>query len=107
MGPAGRRRVPGSGGLVTAQARTATDRVEPDRVPRAAVPAEYNDWVAACIGKGALTVVGQAGKGGAAVGRDRCAGNVDGVGVAASRVVVSDNDLVEVIRVRRGMSPTE
>ena len=29
MDPAGRRRVPGSGRLVTAQARTATDRVEP------------------------------------------------------------------------------
>src|SRR6266496_319649 len=96
MYPAGRRRVPRSGRLVTAQA--AAGQVGPDRVPSAAVAAVENDWAATGIGEGTLTVVGEAGKGGAAVGGDRCPGTV---GVGASRVVVSDDDLVGVIRVSR------
>ena len=54
------------------------------------------------LAEGALTAGGgDAGEGSAAVGGNRCAGDVDGAGVAASRVVVGDDNLLGVIRVSR------
>jgi hypothetical protein len=38
----------------------------------------------------------------AAIGGDRCAGDVDGVGVAASRIVVGHENLVGIIRISHG-----
>ena len=70
----------GSGGLVPAHALTAAGRVEPDSEPSAGWLVVQNNGVAEGIGEGALTVgSGEAGEGGAAVGGDRCAGDVDGV----------------------------
>src|SRR5206468_3421481 len=92
MGPA--IWVPRSGGLVAPKAPTAATSVDPDREPGAGWFVVQNNRVAKGIVEGALTVsLGHAGEGGAAVGGDRCAGDVDGVGVAASRVVVGDNNL--------------
>src|SRR5438034_11643541 len=102
MGPASRGRVRGSGGLVPAEALTTAASVEPDGEPGAAWLIVQNDRVALGTGEGALTAGGsEAGEGGAAVGGDRCAGDVDGAGVAASWIVVSDDGLAGVIWVSR------
>ena len=54
-----------------------------------------NNRVAQSIGEGALTAgVGDAVESGATVSGNRTAGDVDGTGVAASGVVVGDNDLL-------------
>ena len=78
MGPASRVR--GSGGLVSAEALTAAAPVEPDSEPGGGWAVVQNNGVANGIGEGALTAGGgEAGEGGAAVGGDRCAGDVDGL----------------------------
>ncbi|PYK37736.1 MAG: hypothetical protein DME60_12100 [Verrucomicrobia bacterium] len=83
MGPT--IRVPGSGGLVSAQALTAAGSVKPHSVPSVGWPVEENNGVAHGIRERALTAgEGEAAKGGAAVGGDRSPGDVDGAGVAAS-----------------------
>jgi len=87
MGPASRGRVRGSGGLVPAEALTTAASVEPDGEPGAAWLIVQNDRVALGTGEGALTAGGsEAGEGGAAVGGDRCAGDVDGAGLAVLNV---------------------
>src|SRR5207249_2738894 len=61
-----------------------------------------NNGVAKGIGERALAGGGgEAGEGNAAVSGDRCAGDVDRGGEAASRVVVADEYLVGVIWVTR------
>ena len=81
MGPAVGIR--GSGGLVAADALAAAADVEPDREPSAGWLVVQSNGVAQGIGEGALTVgLGEAGEGGATVGGDRCAGDVDRVGKA-------------------------
>src|SRR4029077_19640100 len=96
MGPASGVR--GISGLVAAKALHAALEVDPDREPGAAGALIQNDRVANGIREGALTVgASNAGKRVAAVEGDRCARNVDRVGVATSRVVVGDHDLLEVI----------
>src|SRR5207245_2742491 len=83
MGPA--IRVPGSGGVVPAEALTATAHVKPDSVPSAGWAVVQNNGVALGIGEGALTGGGgEADEGVGAVSGDRCTGDVDGAGVAAS-----------------------
>src|SRR4029077_778002 len=80
----------------------ATAQIEPNGVPSAGWFIVQNNGVAQGIVEGALTIgLGEAGEGGAAVGGDRCAGDVDGTGPAASGVVVADNDLAGVIWVTR------
>ena len=96
MGPA--IRVPRSSGLVTAEALTAAASVQPDSEPGAGWAIVQNNRVAHGIGKRALAAgVGQAGEGVAAIGGNRCARDVDRSGVAASRIIVSYNDLVGII----------
>ena len=100
MGPA--IRVPGSGGLVPAEALSATASIEPDCEPSGAWLVVENNRVAKGIVEGALTIgPSEAGKGGAAVGGDRCAGDIDGARVAAAGIVVGYHNLVGVIRVSR------
>jgi hypothetical protein len=85
MSPASRGGVPGSGGLVAAQAQSAAALIEKGDVPSAGRTVKQNKGLALIIGEGALTIgKGKAGEGVAAVGGDRCAGGVDGDGVAAS-----------------------
>ena len=101
MGPASRVR--GIGGLVAAEALTAAGRIEPDGEPGGVSAIVQKNRVALGTGKGALTAgVGDAGEGSAAVGGDRCAGYVDRTLIAASRVVVGDDNLLRVIRVSPG-----
>ena len=79
MGPA--IRVPGSGGLVPAEAKTAAGLVDPDGEPSAGWLVIQNNWVAHRIGEGAVTSGSRdAGEGAATVGGDRCAGDVERVG---------------------------
>ena len=83
MGPASRVR--GSGGLVSTEALTAAGPIEPDGEPGGGGAIVQNNRVAHGIGEGALTAGGgDAGEGSAAVGGDRCAGDIDRTGVAAS-----------------------
>ena len=83
MGPA--IRVPGSGGLVPAETVTAAAAIEPDGEPGAGWAVVENNRVAERIIEGALTVrPSEPGEGGASIGGDRCAGDVDGGEVAAS-----------------------
>src|SRR5439155_21957168 len=83
MGPA--IRVRGIGGLISAHPLTAAAHVKKDSKPSLAWLVEQNNGVAQGIGERALTGgPGEPGEGGAAVGGDRCAGDVDGVGEAAS-----------------------
>ena len=78
-------RVRRSGRLIAAQALTAAASVEPDGKPGASWAIVQNNGVAHGIGEGALTAGGgEAGESGAAVGRDRCAGDVNGADVAAA-----------------------
>src|ERR1700682_1407492 len=80
MGPASRGGIPGSGGLVPAEAPTAAAAVYPDREPGPGWAVVQSNGVAKGIGEGALTGdgVGEAGVGVAAVGGVRCAGVVGG-----------------------------
>ena len=83
MGPA--IRVPWRGGLVTPKALTAAAAIEPDGIPSSVVALIQDNRVADGIGEGPLTAAsGKPGESGAAVGRDRCAGDVDGADVAAA-----------------------
>ena len=85
MGPASRGGIPGSGGLVPAEAPTAAGQVDPDGKPGAGWAVVQSNGVANGIGERALTAGGgEAGEGVAAIGGVRCAGDVDGGGVAAS-----------------------
>jgi hypothetical protein len=102
MGPASRVR--GIGGLVTTEALATATPIKPHGEPGGGGAIVQNNRVAQSIGEGALTVgTGDAGEGSAAVGGDRRARYVDGTGIAASRVVVGDHNLLRVIRV----SPSE
>jgi hypothetical protein len=101
MGPASRVR--GIGGLVAAQALTAAGRIEPDGEPGGVSAIVQKNRVALGTSKGALTAgVGDAGEGSAAVGGYRRTGYVNRILIAASRVVVGDNNLLRVIRVSPG-----
>src|SRR4029453_17802902 len=101
MGPA--IRIRRSSRLIPAEALTAAASVEPDAEPRAAWLVVQNNRIAKRIIEGALTAcLGQARKRCTAIGRYRSAGDVDGGGVAASRVVVGHANLVGVIGIRRG-----
>ena len=83
MGPA--IRVLGSCGLISAQALTAAGAIQPDRNPSAGRLVVENNRVAKGVVEGALAIgLRKAGKGSAAIGGNRCAGNVDGVKVAAA-----------------------
>ena len=83
MGPA--IRVRGIGGLVPAEASSRAAGVEPDGEPSAGWAVVQNNGVAFSSIEGALTVpLSEASEGGAAIGGDRCARDVDGVGQAAS-----------------------
>src|SRR5207245_2453899 len=85
VGPASRGGVPGSGGLEPAEALTAAGTVEPDGEPGGGWAVVQSNGVANGIGERALTAGGgEAGEGVAAIGGVRCAGDVDGGGVAAS-----------------------
>jgi hypothetical protein len=75
----------GGGGLVSADALTAAGRVKKDSEPNAGWTVVQNNGVAKGILERTLAVGGgEAGEGGAAIGGDRCAGDVDGVGKNAS-----------------------
>src|SRR4029453_6304985 len=90
MSPASRVR--GIGGLVSADALTAARHVKIGSEPSAGWSVVQSNGVAQGIGEGALagltgwSVVGtgDAGEGGAAVGGDRWAGDVDGAGIATA-----------------------
>src|SRR5205823_12791797 len=83
MGPA--IRVPGSGGFVSAEALTAAARVEPDREPSAAWLVVQKNRIALRTGEWALTArVGETSERGAAVGGDRCAGDINRDSIAAA-----------------------
>jgi hypothetical protein len=85
VGPASRRGVPWSGGLVPAEALSAAGSIEPHSEPSASGFVVQTNGVAHRTGEGALTGgVSEAGESRAAVARERCAGDVDRVGVAAS-----------------------
>ena len=85
MGPASRRGVPGSAGLVAAQALGAAAGIEPQGEPGAAWLVIQNNRVAFSTREGALTAdVGEASERGAAVSGDRCAGDVNRDDVAAA-----------------------
>jgi hypothetical protein len=100
MGPV--VRVPWSRRLVATKPLSAARSVKPDREPGAAWLVVENNRIAQRSVEWALTIrPGKTIKAQTAVGRDRCTGDVDGVGVPASRVVVCDNNLVWVIRVSR------
>src|SRR5438128_1365799 len=100
MGPA--IWVPGSGGLIAPEALTAAAGVEPYSVPGAVVALIQNDRITFGSGEGALTAAsGEPGESGTPVCGCRCAGDVDGADVTASRVVVGDDDLIRIIRVNR------
>src|SRR5206468_9335838 len=100
VGPA--IRIPGSGGFVAPEALTAAGCVQPHGKPGLAWLVVQNHRIALRTSKGALTAGGgEAVKSGATVGGDRCAGDIDRAGVAASRVIVGHNDLLGIIRVNR------
>src|SRR5581483_3485024 len=89
--------------LIPAQALAAAGAIQPHCNPGPRWLVVQNNRIAKRIVKGALTVgFGKAGEGSAAVGRDRCAGDVDRSKVAASRVIVGHDYLERIIRVRRG-----
>ena len=73
------------GGLVSAKTLTAARAIEPDCNPSARRLVVENNRVAKGVVEGALAIgLRKAGKGSAAIGGNRCAGNVDGVKVAAA-----------------------
>src|SRR5206468_1740640 len=83
MGPASR--VPGSAGFVPAEATAALPITDPHGEPSGRGAIVKNNWVALSIGEGALTArCRKAVESHAAVCGDRCAGDVDGAGVAAA-----------------------
>src|SRR5690242_12744672 len=91
-----------SAGLVTAKS-AGSRPIQPNGKPSLGRPVVQNYWIAKGIVEGTLSVrFGQARESETAVGRDRCAGNIDGVKITTSRVVVRHNNLVGVIRVRSG-----
>jgi hypothetical protein len=76
-----------SGGLVPTESLAAARHVEPDRKPGAGWLVIQNDWIALRIEERALAVAeGETIERGAAIGRDRCTGDVDRtkVGLAES-----------------------
>src|SRR5450432_2667454 len=100
MGPA--RRIRRIGGLVTAEALSATARVEPGGEPGRGGAVVQNDGVAKGTGERALAAaVGDTGEGGSAVTGDRYTGEIAGGG--ASRIVVGDDHLVGVIWISRSV----
>ena len=97
MGPA--TRVPGCCRFVSAETLAAARRIQPDRKPSAAWSVIQNNRVAKSVRERARC---ETCEGGAAISRDRCAGDVDGTCIAASRVIIGNNDLVGVIGISRG-----
>src|SRR5262249_2051987 len=96
-------RVPGSTGLVAAEATATLPVEDPDREPLPAYLVVENNRVTQGIVEGALTVgLGKTGEGYTAVGRGRCTGDVDRIGIDPSGVVDGYHDLVGVIGVGRG-----
>src|SRR4029077_5025981 len=77
--------VPGSGGFVAPEALTAAASVEPHGNPSLAWLVVQNNRIALCPTNGSLTM-GQrrAVKSGATVGGNRCAGDIEGAGIAAA-----------------------
>jgi hypothetical protein len=74
-----------SAGLVAAEAAGALRVDDPDGEPLPAYLVVENNGITQGIVEGALPIGPcKAGKGEAAVGRDRCAGDVDRVGIDAS-----------------------
>src|SRR5205814_8077929 len=83
----------GGDGIVAAQAVAATGGVQPDGEPHVVGGVVQADRVALGGAEGGLAVgAGEAGEGGAAVGRDGRARNVDRVEVAPAGVVVGRDD---------------
>ena len=78
-------RIRGIGGLVPADALTAAAHVKEDSKPSAGWLVVQSNGVAQRVSEGALAVgASEAGKGGATISGDRCAGDVDGIDVAAA-----------------------
>ena len=107
MGPA--MGIGGSGGVVATHAATAAPRIDPNGEKLAGWLVVQNNGVALGTSKGALTDdgaassdvrTGEAIESQAAVGGDRHGGDIDGGGIAASRIVVRHQNLVGIIRVR-------
>src|ERR1043166_10100543 len=96
MGPA--IRVPGGGGLVPADALSATVQVKKGSEPSSRWTVVQSNGVAHGICKRAWSEPGESG---AAICGDRYAGDVNGVGENAARVVVGDDDGVGGCRVVR------
>src|SRR5215510_2242570 len=97
-------RVPRCAGLVAAQATAALTVEDPDREPLPAYLVIENNGVTQGIVEGALTVgPGKAGEGQTAVGRGRCTGDVDGIGIDPSRVVEGHHYHIGVIGVGRSV----
>src|SRR6185369_10212158 len=90
--------------FVAAQALTAAGRVEPDGEPGAGRAIVEDNGVSQGAGEGALARgVGHTCESSAAVSGNRRTGNVDRILIAASRIVVRDDDLIRVIWI----SPSE
>src|SRR4029077_17420841 len=88
--------------LVATEALSATTTVQPNCKPGCAWFVVQNNRVAHSIIEGALNVIrGETIESDSAVGRDRCAGHIQGACEAAARVVIRDDDLVGIIRVSR------
>ena len=101
MGPASSIRR--SSGFVSAEALTAAGLVQPHGEPSPGWLVVQGNRVPNGAAEGALTVRGgDACERRAAIGGDRCAGDVDRVGIAASRIVVSHENLIGIIRISRG-----
>jgi hypothetical protein len=101
MGPASSIR--GSSGLVSAEALTAAALVQPQGEPSPSWLVVQCNRVPNGPAKGALAVSGgDACERRAAIGGDRCAGDVNRVGIAASRIVVSHQNLIGIIGISRG-----
>src|SRR5262245_42501209 len=98
MGPA--IRAGGIGRFIAAETLRPATRIQPHGVPSTSRSVIENYWVAESIGEWALTArIGETGKRITTVGGYRCARNVDRADVAASRIIVSDNYLVGIIRI--------
>src|SRR5438045_3840060 len=91
----------GSGRAVPAKALTAAAPIQPYRYPGSGRTVVQNHRIAKGAGKWTLTAaISDAGKGDSSVVGHRCARKI--VVVSTSRIVVGHNDLVGIIRVRRG-----
>ena len=86
--------------LIPTESLAAAGPIEPNRKPRAGRLVIENDWIAHSVGKRSLTAAErEPGERGAAISRDRCAGDVDRTSVATARVVVGGDYLKRIIRI--------